>query len=117
MSTRLRNTPIDRRRLNMQDRSDFNRAGGNNSREQAISRVKSYRGAVGRMRNIPRNTQVHTPGTGGFTNREPGYRGPDYSGISRQMLRNKVTSNRIDRSESLRPEAINVENVRQLPPS
>jgi len=111
VSTRLRNTPIDRRRLSVRDRSDFNRAGGNNSREKAISRVKSYRGAVGRRNNTPMRTQVHTPGTGGFTNREPGYRGPDNSGIRRQQLRNKVTSNSINRAESLRPESINVENI------
>jgi len=111
VSTRLRNTPIDRRRLSVRDRSDFNRAGGNNSREKAISRVKSYRGAVGRRNNTPMRTQVHTPGTGGFTNREPGYRGPDNSGIRRQQLRNKVTSNNINRAESLRPESINVENI------
>lgn len=114
MSSRLRNTPIDRRRLSVRDRGDFNRAGGNNSRQQAISRVKAYRGNMGRMKNTPIRTQVHTPGTGGFTNREPGYRGPDSSGIRRQQLRNYVNSSNLSRAKSLRPESIRTDNVRDL---
>ena len=114
MSSRLRNTPIDTRRLSERDRADFNRAGGNNSREQAVSRVKAYRGNVARNNNTPFRTQVHTPGTGGFTNREPGYAGPDYSGIARQQLRQFETSSDNRRMKSLRPEKIQTSNVRQL---
>ena len=114
MSTRLRNTPIDRRRLSMKDRQDFNYGGGNDSRETAIRRVKAYRGNVARNNNTPFRTQVHTPGTGGFTNREPGYAGPDYSGIARQQLRQNMASNDNRRMKSLRPEKIQTSNVRQL---
>ena len=98
----------------MRDRSDFDAAGGNNSRETAIRRVKAYRGNMGRMKNTPFRTQVHTPGTGGFTNREPGYAGPDYSGIARQQLRQFETSTDNRRMKSLRPEKIQTSNVRQL---
>lgn len=112
---RLRNTPIDKRRLSERDRADFNRAGGNNNREKAVRRVKAYRGNMGRMQNTPMRTQVHTPGTGGFTNREPGYRGPDSSGIRRQQLRNSINSNNLNRAKSMRPETIRTENVRDLP--
>ena len=115
MSSRLRNTPIDRRRLSRRDRNEFNQAGGNNDRQRAMSRVKAYRGQMGRMKNTPMRTQVHTPGSGGFTNREPGYRGPDSSGIQRQQLRNKVNSNNLRRAKSMRPETIQTDNVRDLP--
>lgn len=115
MSSRLRNTPIDRRRLSRRDRTEFNQAGGNNDRQRAVSRVRAYRGNMGRMQNTPMRTQVHTPGTGGFTNREPGYMGPDSSGIRRQQLRNTVNSNNLNRSKSMRPESIKTENVRDLP--
>ena len=111
----LRNKPIDRRRLSARDRADFNRAGGNNNRQKAVSRVKAYRGNMGRMQNTPMRTQVHTPGTGGFTNREPGYRGPDSSGIRRQQLRNSINSNNLNRAKAMRPETIQTENVRDLP--
>ena len=110
----LRNKPIDRRRLSARDRSDFNRAGGNNNRQRAISRVKSYRGAVARRNTVPFRTEVHTPGTGGFTNREPGYRGPDFSGRNRQQLRSKINSDNLTRAKSFRPEKIELQNVREL---
>ena len=113
MRERLRNTPVDRRRLSERDRADFNASGGNNRRSRAVSRVKAYRGNMGRMQNTPMRTQVHTPGTGGFTNREPGYRGPDFSGISRQQLRNIENSNNLNRTKSLRPEKIQVKNIYQ----
>ena len=115
MRERLRNTPIDRRRLSERDRGDFNRAGGNNSRSRAISRVKAYRGNMGRIKNTPFRTQVHTPGSGGFTSKEPGYRGPDSSGIRRQQLRNKENSFDLNRSKSLRPERVEIDNVRKMP--
>ena len=111
MSARLRNTPIDRRRLSARDRSDFNQAGGNNQRQQAVRRVRAYRGNQGRLQNTPMRTQVHTPGTGGFTNREPGYRGPDFSGIKRQQLRNIENSNNLNRTKSFRPEKVKVNNI------
>jgi len=88
----LRSGPIDRRRLSRKDRTDFNKAGGNNTRLQAVKRAKAYRGQKSFEANVPRRTTVHKPGTGGFT---------QGATIQQQRLREQGQETR--RTESLRP--------------
>ncbi len=63
----FRNLPIDRRRLNMKDRSDLSRGGGRQNEERAQSYLKAYKGEVAYQANKPIKTTSQTPGTGGMT--------------------------------------------------
>ena len=77
-SAGLRNKPIDRRRLSMRDRSDYNNSGEYGSAARALSRARQYRGRQAYRNNTPPNTQGRSPGTGGFT-----------GGLAIQQMRNR----------------------------
>ena len=62
----LRNTPVDRRYLSDQDKSDYNNGGGYSKAAQAVGRARAYRGQMAYQQNRPGNTVTRTPGTGGF---------------------------------------------------
>ena len=81
-SAGLRNKPIDRRRLNMKDRSDYNNSGEYGNKAQALSRVRQYRGRQAYQRNLPTNTQGRTPGSGSFGPRDRKVQGmPKFEGV------------------------------------
>ena len=64
----LRNKPIDRRRLNMRDRSDYNQSGAYGRQAQAVSRARAYRGQAAYELNRPPATVSRRPGSGSFGN-------------------------------------------------
>tara|TARA_R110002050_G_scaffold270191_1_gene413172 strand:- start:2 stop:286 length:285 start_codon:yes stop_codon:yes gene_type:complete len=88
-STNLRNKPVDRRRLNKQDREQYNPG----PRQQAVARARMRKGNLAYEKNAPRGTQEHKPGTGGFT-----------SGLGLQQARNREEGAKVARSKALRPE-------------
>ena len=60
----LRNKPIDRRRLNKEDRAQYNPA----PRQQAVAKARARKGQLAyESANAPRGTQEHKPGTGGLS--------------------------------------------------
>ena len=65
-SAGLRNKPIDRRRLNAKDRSDYNQSGDYASHASALSKARARRGQMAYQQNRPMNTQGRTPGSGSF---------------------------------------------------
>ena len=89
MAVNLRNKPIDRRRLSMQDRATY-RPG---ARMQAASRASQRIGQQAQRRNAPPKTVEQKPGTGGFT-----------QGIAIQQQRLREEGAKVKRSKALRPE-------------
>ena len=93
--TALKSKPIDRRRLNMYDRSQYNPSG----RIGALMKAKAYRANYAYdLKRKPFATE-QTPGTGGFT------RGLD---MQSQRLFDKGSAK--ERAESFRPENLVKEN-------
>jgi hypothetical protein len=93
-SKNLRNAPIDRRRLNAEDRAAYNAANpGGGRRGMALERSRARRGAIAYRTNKPRNTTDAKPGSGGV-----GYG----SGIQQQRQRDSSQEKR--RNEGFRPE-------------
>ena len=62
----LRNKPIDRRRLSMKDRGDYQPQ----QRLQAMAKVKAWKGQQAWQANSQQKTQVRRPGSGGTTSAE-----------------------------------------------
>ena len=60
----IRNTPVDRRYLSDQDKSDYNNGGGYSSAAQAVGRARAYRGSMAYQRNRPPATVTRRPGSG-----------------------------------------------------
>ena len=60
----FKNKPIDRRRLNMRDRDDYNRS-GYGSQLTAYKRARAYNAQERMLRNRPQRTTTQRPGTGG----------------------------------------------------
>ena len=87
--------PIDRRRMDQQDRSDYDPS----KRMEAISRVKEYRAFNNYQENRPKSTTVHRPGSGG---QKPGR----YAQGARQADKKYEQI----RAESMRPETEAIEN-------
>ena len=86
----FRNNPIDRRRMTMRDRSDYDPS----QRMTALARTKAYKGDYAqRMQSKPFATE-QKPGTGGF----------NVGGIWQQQLRTQEKSFAKERAESFRPE-------------
>ena len=85
----LRNKPVDKRRLNAQDRESYRPQ----ARESAIARTKQWRGQLAWNANSPPRTQVHTPGSGGFT-----------MGRQAQAARLREVGAQRDRSKALQPD-------------
>lgn len=93
---RFSNTPIDRRRLNKQDRRDLNQSGEYGSQVAAYKRAKAYNARKRQMLNRDIKTTTRTPGSGGQT---IGYRG---TGIQQERYRNIGEENR--KAKSMRPD-------------
>ena len=91
--------PIDRRRMDQQDRDDYDPS----KRMEAISRVKEYRAYNNYEQNRPKSTTVHRPGSGG---QKPGA----YAQANRQS--EKKYEDR--RAESMRPETATEDPVAQV---
>ena len=89
----FRDTPIDRRRLDMRDRRDLDKGGGRQSEERAQSYLRSYKGKVDYLGKRQENTTPQTPGTGGMT---------QGLGIQQQRQREMGDANR--RSEGFKPD-------------
>jgi len=92
----LRNTPVDRRYLSDQDKSDYNNSGEYNQRAQAVKRARAFRGNMAYQNNRPIRTVETTPGTGGFG-----------VGLGAQIERNREIGIQRDRFEELRPDMDN----------
>ena len=89
----FRSDPIDRRRLNMRDRSDLNRGGGRQSEERAQKYLKAYKGEVAYQAKKPIKTTTQTPGTGGMT-----------QGLAIQQQRQREIGDANRRSEGFKPD-------------
>ena len=89
----FRDTPIDRRRLDMRDRRDLDKGGGRRSEERAQSYLRSYKGKVDYASKQQENTTPQTPGTGGMT---------QGLGIQQQRQREIGDANR--RSKGFKPD-------------
>ena len=63
----FKNTPIDRRRLNMRDRDNYNRGGGYGSEMSAYKRTRAMNAQNALLANRQQSTTTQRPGTGGFT--------------------------------------------------
>jgi hypothetical protein len=85
----LRNGPVDRRRLDAQDRQSYSPA----ERGKAVQLVKAYQANKAYQSNRPRNTTEQKPGSGGFQ-----------TGSITQAIRQSDKSYDERRSESFRPE-------------
>jgi len=88
-STNLRNKPIDRRRLNKQDREQYNPA----PRQQAVAKARARKGNLAWEAHTKHGRQEHNPGTGGLS-----------MGRGLQGARQREESGKVARSKALRPE-------------
>ena len=61
------NKPIDRRRLNMKDRSDYNQGGGYGAQMTAYKRARAFNAQNKMLNNMQQSTTTQRAGTGGFT--------------------------------------------------
>ena len=95
----LRNGPVDRRRLDAQDRQSYSPA----ERGKAVSLVKAYQANKAYQSNRPQNTTTQKPGSGGFQ-----------TGSITQAIRQSDKSYDERRSESFRPE-VDPDNEEQQP--
>lgn len=91
----FRNKPIDRRRLNMRDRSDFNRS-GYGSQLSAYKRARAYNAQERTLRNRQQRTTTQRPGTGGFS-----------QGIGMQQQRYREIGQQNAQAQANRPEMDN----------
>ena len=89
MAVNLRNKPIDRRRLDAQERQSYKPQ----QRMKAVQKAKAYRGQLAMQNNIEQARTEQKPGTGGFT---------QGIGIQQQRLRDIGEENR--RARPLRSE-------------
>ena len=87
----IRDKPIDLRNFDMKDRETLRAAGTSGKRENAVKRVKAYRGAIRKRHNAPPNTTKRRPG-GGFT-----------QGVTRQHQRLREKGAEVRKSKALRP--------------
>ena len=86
-TTNLRNKPVDKRRLNAQDREQYN------PREKAktVAQARLKRGQLAWENKVPVGRQERRPGTGGFT-----------AGIHTQQARVRNEGQKLQRSKQLR---------------
>jgi len=89
MAFNFKNNPIDRRRMSMKDRNDYNPS----QRLSALQRSKNYKAGLKFNRNADKFRTEQSPGTGGLT-----------GGIWQQQLRTQNMSVEKERAESFRPE-------------
>ena len=88
-TTNLRNKPIDRRRLNAQDRAQYNPT----NRMQAVARARQRKGQLAWENSVNIGRQEHKPGTGGVS-----------MGRALQGSRQREEGAKVQRSKALRPE-------------
>ena len=62
-STNLRNKPVDKRRLNAQDKQQYK----SNNRSSALAKARQRRGQMAWEGKVNLGTQEQTPGTGGVS--------------------------------------------------
>ena len=86
------NKPIDRRRMNMKDRSDYNRGGGYGSDMTAYKRTRAINAGNAMAAGRQERTTTQTPGTGGFT-----------AGLAIQQERYRRMGQDNQRVEGMRP--------------
>ena len=86
-STNLRNKPVDKRRLNAQDKQQYK----SNNRSSALAKARQRRGQMAWEGKVNLGTQEKTPGTGGFT-----------AGIHTQQQRVREEGQKLARSKALR---------------
>ena len=86
-TTNLRNKPVDKRRLNAQDRSQYQ------GREKAktVAQARLNRGKLAWQNKVDVGRQERRPGTGGFT-----------AGIETQQARLRNEGQKLARSKQLR---------------
>ena len=86
-TTNLRNKPVDKRRLNAQDRAQYQ------GREKAktVAQARLKRGQLAWENKVPVGRQERRPGTGGFT-----------AGIQTQQQRVREEGQKLARSKQLR---------------
>ena len=86
-TTNLRNKPVDKRRLNAQDRAQYQ------GREKAktVAQARLKRGQLAWENKVPVGRQERRPGTGGFT-----------AGIETQQARVRNEGQKLARSKQLR---------------
>ena len=89
MAVNIRNSPIDKRRLSKEDRSQWI----SSKRQGAMARVKQWRGQQAWAQNSPTKTQNARPGAGGFS-----------AGIGIQHQRLRDEGAKLARSKQLREE-------------
>ena len=90
-TTNLRNKPVDKRRLNAEDKEQYKRS--DSSRQQAVARVRAHKGQLAWSDKVNVGRQEQNPGTGGFV-----------QGISLQQARMREEGAKIERTKALRPE-------------
>jgi len=88
-TTNLRNKPVDKRRLSMEDRESYRPS----SRSSALSKARQRKGQMAWDKNVTRGTQEQKPGTGGLS-----------MGRNTQGQRQAEESGKVRRSKALRAE-------------
>ena len=88
-TTNLRNKPIDRRRLNAQDRAQYDPT----NRMEAVAKARRRKGQLAWENSVNVGRQEHKPGTGGLS-----------MGRGLQGARQSEESAKVERSKALRPE-------------
>ena len=86
-STNLRNKPVDRRRLTMEERRTYKPQ----ARASALAKARQRKGQMAWQKKVPVGRQEQKPGTGGFT-----------KGLSAQQDRNREEGAKVQRSKQLR---------------
>ena len=90
-STNLRNKPVDRRRLNAQDREQYRPQ----ARQQALSKARARRGSLAWNNKVDVGRQEQKPGSGGLS-----------LGRQTQQQRQREQTAELRRSEQLRNDRI-----------
>ena len=95
---------LDRRYLSRKDRQDWNQSGAASRQQQALSRVRAWKGSVNWEKNRPKRTtlpkSMGKSHTGDFT-----------QGIAAQQMRLREKSAELKRSKQLRPEKYSTPDI------
>ena len=86
-TTNLRNKPVDKRRLNAEDRAQYQ----GRAKAKNVAQARLKRGQLAWENKVDIGRQERRPGTGGFT-----------SGISMQQARVREEGAKLERSKQLR---------------
>ena len=86
-TTNLRNKPVDKRRLNAEDREQYS----GRAKAKTVAQARLKRGQLAWENKVDVGRQERRPGTGGFT-----------SGISMQQARVREEGAKLERSKQLR---------------